>query len=148
MLKFTSDSPPTIHGFFSRRLHEVYNKKNCLSGNTYGFSAKHEFHHVRGIRPNISAVIVRGNYKISLKRTFLQISIWLSAFMNLNWHPQHSANSAWLDLFHKRSLSGCVCTAKLTRAGLCASVKLLPWCGFGKKVILAVLCFLASQPDN
>jgi len=57
---------------------------NCLSGNMYEYSAKHEFGVVRGIRPNVSAVIVRGNYKISLKRTFLQISIWLSAFMNLN----------------------------------------------------------------
>lgn len=83
MLKFASDSLPTMHSFFQEGLHEVYNKKS-LSRNRYGFSAEHEFHLVRGIRPNISAVIVRGNYKISLKRTFLQISIWLSAFMNLN----------------------------------------------------------------
>lgn len=151
MLQFASDSLPTIHSFFKKtcmKFITIITVISCLSGNMYGFCKKHEFHVVRGIRPKISAVIVRGNYKISLKRTFLQISIWLSAFMNLNWHPQHSANSAWLDSFHRRSLNGCVYTAKLTGAGFCASIISSAWCGFGKKPILAVLCHLMSWPEK
>lgn len=34
----------------------------------YGFSAMHGFHVVRGVRPNVSALFVRSNYKISLEK--------------------------------------------------------------------------------
>lgn len=120
---------------------------NCLSAIFYGLSAKHKFCVVRRSKFNISVVILRSNYKISLKRTFLQILICLSAFMNLNWCPLHSANSAWLDSFHKLSLNGCIYTPKLTRVGVCTSIMMLAWCGLEKNLVLAMVYRLAVQPS-